>query len=329
MQKENFAGFGHIDLRALRFLAEVLTRRNVTRAGEAMGLSQPAASRLLAQLRHALGGDPLLVRARNSGYTLTSRATALLPKLTEAIAATDQVFTRPVFDPGTSERSFRMATTDYGSAVVVPSLAHALHIDAPRVSLELCAWSVDTLSDLEDGRVDFALYTDEALPPGFHQAPLFKEGFAFLLREDHPILALRDEAGHIAPSELATLPRVVMLYPDGTETGVDDPLAAYGRPLGPGDLRTPHFLSAPLAVSLSDFVLCVPERMAKLAAAPGKLAIVDFPEAEPITYCMIWHARAEMDAGLIWVKTLLTSVFDTDKSSLGANEANTHDWPKA
>lgn len=62
MQESHIPGIGSIDLRALRFLMEVLDRRNVTRAGATMGLSQPAASRLLAQLRRALGGDPLLVR---------------------------------------------------------------------------------------------------------------------------------------------------------------------------------------------------------------------------------------------------------------------------
>lgn len=302
MQKTNEPGIGHIDLRALRFLMEVLTRRSVTHAGEALGLSQPASSRLLAQLRHALGGDPLLVRARSGGYVPTTRATELLPQLREAITATNRVFAQPVFDPGTSIRSFRVATTDYGAAVVVPSLVRALHTEAPGISLELCAWGSQTLSDLEEGKVDFALYTDEALPQGFHQAPLFKEGFAFLLRNGHPILGERDASGHIAPLRLAALPRVVLLYPDGNETGVDDPLAAHGRPLGPGDLRTPHFLSAPLSVSSSDFVLCVPRRMADLVAAAGDLVVVDFPEADPFIYCVVWHDRAEMDAGLTWVR---------------------------
>jgi DNA-binding transcriptional LysR family regulator len=302
MQKTNVPGIGHLDLRALRFLMDVLMCRSVTQAGEAMGLSQPAASRLLAQLRHALGGDPLLVRAAGGAYVPTTRATALLPQLREAIAATEQVFAPPVFDASTSTRLFRVATTDYGAAVVVPSLVRTLHHEAPGISLELCAWSVDTLADLEEGRADFAFYTDEALPAGFHHLPLFVDSFAVLLRKGHPILATRDQAGHIDPSLLAALPRVVMLYPDGTETGVDDPLAAYGRPLGPGDLRTPHFLSAPLCVIGSDFVLCVPRRMAALVAAQGGLAVVDFPEAGTVTYCMIWHDRAEMDPGLEWVR---------------------------
>ena len=302
MQEMNAAGIGHIDLRAMRFLMEVLTGRSVTRAGETMGLSQPAASRLLAQLRHALGGDPLLVRSGSGGYVPTARASALLPRLRQAIAATERVFAQPVFDARTSTRLFRVATTDYGAAVVVPALVRTLRTEAPGVSLELCAWSVDTLADLEEGRVDFALYTDEALPAGFHHLPLFKEGFAVLLRAGHPVLASRDRAGHIDPSLLAALPRVVMLYPDGTQTGVDDPLAGHGRPLGPGDLRTPHFLSAPLAVMGTDFVLCVPRRMAELVAAQGGLAVVDFPEATSFTYCMIWHIRAEMDAGLAWIR---------------------------
>lgn len=298
----NASGIGHIDLRALRFLLEVLTCRSVTRAGQAMGLSQPAASRLLAQLRHSLGGDPLLVRAGSGGYVPTARATGLLPRLHEAIAATERVFAQPVFDASTSTRLFRVATTDYGAAVVVPALVRALRTEAPGISLELCAWSVDTLTDLEEGRVDFAFYTDEALPAGFHHLPLFEEGFAVLLRNGHPVLASRDKAGHIDPSLLAALPRVVMLYPDGTETGVDDPLAAYGRLLGPGDLRTPHFLAAPLSVSGSDFVLCVPRRMAELVAAQGGLAVVNFPEADSFTYCMIWHDRAETDSALAWVR---------------------------
>jgi DNA-binding transcriptional LysR family regulator len=315
MQKPNEPGTGHIDLRALRFLMEVLTGRSVTRAGEAMGLSQPAASRLLAQLRHALGGDPLLVRAGGGGYVLTSRATELLPRLAEAITATDLVFARPGFDPSKSTRSFRVATTDYGAAVVVPALVRALHTESPGVSLELCAWSVDTLGEIEEGRVDFAFYTDEPLPSGFHHTPLFRDGFAFLLRADHPVLASCDESGNVAPSELAALPRVVLLYPDGAETGVDDPLAAYGRSLGPGDLRTPHFLSAPLAVSGSDFVLCVPRRMAELVAASSRLAIIDFPEADTITYCMIWHDRASLDAGLEWVRERLKAAIRLETSA--------------
>ncbi|MFD0391336.1 LysR family transcriptional regulator [Tistrella bauzanensis] len=220
-------GVGHIDIRALRFLALVLELRNITRAGEVMGLSQPAASRLLAQLRRALGDDPLLVRTR-TGYVPTVRAARLIPHLAETLAATDRLFSGDRFDPATSTRQVRVATTDYGSAVVLTGLARDLAQSAPGISLEVRPWTTHTLDDLESGHVDVALYTDDPLPAGFHHQALFEERFACVVRHDHPVLAHRDRHGHVAAARLARLPRVRLSYIDGTRTEIDDPLAAFG-----------------------------------------------------------------------------------------------------
>jgi DNA-binding transcriptional LysR family regulator len=295
-------GFGHIDLRALRFLALVLERRNVTQAGEALGLSQPAASRLFGQLRRALGDDPLLVRGMGGGYVPTSRAASLMPRLAEALAASDRLFAQAAFEPASSTRRFRVATTDYGAAVVLTRLAGAIKAEAPNVSLEVRGWDADTLKNMEQGRIDLALYSDEPLPAGFHYERLFEEGFACVLRSDHPVLDRRNEQGRITPEQLAELPRVVLLYPDGNGIGVDDPLAEYGRAQGEGDFLTPYFLSGPLLVSGSDHVLCMARRTAEMIAGPANLAIIDFPEAGSMTYCTIWHDRAADDAGLTWMR---------------------------
>jgi DNA-binding transcriptional LysR family regulator len=56
--------------------------------------------------------------------------------------------------------------------------------------------------DLEAGRADLTLYTDEALPAAFRHLPLFVEGFAVMLRKGHPIHASRNQADHINPSLL-------------------------------------------------------------------------------------------------------------------------------
>lgn len=300
MQKMNDRATGHLDLRSLRFLAQVLSLRSVTRAGEVMGLSQPAASRLLAQLRRALGDDPLLVRTQGGGYVRTARAEALMPQLAEAIAAEDRLFQPPGFEPSCSERILRIATTDYGAAVAIREFARLVACEAPGVSLELRAWESETLVELEEGRLDFALYTDEAVPQGFHHERLFTERFACVLRRDHPVLAYRDADGHIAPSRLAELPRVVLLYPEGRATAIDDPLASHGRARGPGDTITPYFLSSPLLIGQSERVLCLPRRAAELIAPLADLAVIDFPQAGEIHYCVIWHERAARDPAIAW-----------------------------
>ncbi|WGI26397.1 LysR family transcriptional regulator [Halomonas alkaliantarctica] len=305
MQKVNDHATGHLHLRSLRFLAQVLSLRSVTRAGETMGLSQPAASRLLAQLRRALGDDPLLVRTQGGGYVRTARAEALMSQLAEVIAAEDRLFQPPSFDPSSSERVLRVATTDYGAAVVIREFARVTACEAPGVSLDLRAWESKTLVELEEGRLDFALYTDEAVPPGFHHESLFTERFACVVRHDHPVLAHRDGDGHIAPSRLAELPRVVLLYPEGSATAIDDPLALHGRARGPGDTITPYFLSSPLLIGQSERVLCLPRRAAELVAPLADLAVIDFPQAGEIHYCVIWHGRAARDPAIAWATECL------------------------
>jgi DNA-binding transcriptional LysR family regulator len=302
MQKTDENGFGHIDIRALRFLALVLELRSVTSAGESMGLSQPAASRLLAQLRRAMGDDPLLVRARGGGYVPTVRAAELMPKLTHTLAATDLLFARNEFDPATSKRVLRVATTDYGSAVVLTGLACDLAKSAPGISLDVRPMTTDTLNDLEEGRVDFALYTDDELPPSFRHQKLFNETFACVVRHDHPVLKHRDRRGRVSIAQLAELPRVLLVYIDGSKVEVDDPLEAFGGKRKAGSFFTPYFLSAPLLLGGSDHVMCIARRAADLVASMAKVTVVDIPEAGGFTYCTIWHERADGDGCLAWIR---------------------------
>lgn len=177
MQNSNKAGYGHIDLRALRFLALVLETRSVTRAGEVLGLSQPAASRLLSQLRRALGDDPLIVRA-SRGHVLTERAAAVFLVLRDLLSTAQRLFSAAGFDPSSSRKTFRVATTDYGAAVVLAPLASEIAKRAPGVSLDVQHFSGATFADLEEGRLDFALYTDAPLAAGFQHQLLFEASFA-------------------------------------------------------------------------------------------------------------------------------------------------------
>ena len=67
----------------------------------------------------------------------------------------------------------------------------------------------------------------------------------------------------------------------------------------------PNFLSAPLLVSGSDHVVCLPRRMAGLMASLAALASLDLPEAGRFTYRLIWHERTQLDPALRWVRDQL------------------------
>ena len=81
MQKVDLSG---IDLNLLTLLEALLETRNVTRAGDRLDLSQPAASRALQRLRNAFG-DPLFVRTPG-GLIPTPRVEELREPLERALA---------------------------------------------------------------------------------------------------------------------------------------------------------------------------------------------------------------------------------------------------
>ena len=89
-----------------------LKERCVTRATEALELSQPSLSSSLARLRRHFN-DELLHRVGNR-YELTPLATQLSDRTTAALAGVQRVFdSSPDFDPATSEREFTVVMSDY------------------------------------------------------------------------------------------------------------------------------------------------------------------------------------------------------------------------
>src|ERR1700691_3184462 len=92
-----------VDLNLLLALGALLEDRNLTRAGERLGMSQPAMSAALARpLRHF--GDELLER-EGRGYRRTVSGEQLLPRVREALRQLEATMQRsPRFDPADSDR---------------------------------------------------------------------------------------------------------------------------------------------------------------------------------------------------------------------------------
>ena len=145
-----------VDLNLLVALDALLRERNVTRAGRAVGLSQPAMSATLARLR-TLFGDPLLQRVGRE-YQLTPRAVELHEPLKVALSAIERTLERgPSFDPATTWRRFRIAASDYLLVVLCGPLVEHLQRIAPGIQLQLRQVTPDVAKDLQARRLDLSL----------------------------------------------------------------------------------------------------------------------------------------------------------------------------
>ena len=122
-----------VDLNLLPALAALLDERSVSRAADAVGLSQSAMSRALGRLRRLLKDD-LLVR-NGDGYHLTPAATTLRVQLAEVMPHLQSMFLGRDFDPATETRQFRLAGSDYAVTTFGSAVFTLLLAQAPRASI--------------------------------------------------------------------------------------------------------------------------------------------------------------------------------------------------
>ena len=143
-----------LDLNLIPYLVAIEETRNVSRAAERLGVSQPTVSHALQRLR-LLYGDPLFVRAQG-GMAPTAKAQRLAKAVDHALTTLEVAIRETeTYDPARSDRVFRLHLTDIGETIFLPPLLQSLERDAPRVRLEAFQLEDrDILPGLESGRID-------------------------------------------------------------------------------------------------------------------------------------------------------------------------------
>ena len=292
------------DLNLLKALHALIETGSITRMGERLGMTQPAASRVMTRLREAFA-DPLLVRT-SKGYVLTPRALALKSATAEALTKTTQVFSDNSFDPKTSRRQFRLAATDYGSMVVLNGVLRHIAGQGSLLGIRIEPWKERTLEDLESGELDLALYADDPVPGDFHTRDLFQETYGALMAKTHPLAQRTDQQTKLQPAELKDYPQLVATYPAGRRTEVDDVLANMGQLCTSMQVAVPYFLAAPWLLKDSNFVMLCPQRAAQALAEHPAVTWLGLDSTQcDFTYRMVWHQRAHKDAGLTWLREVI------------------------
>lgn len=299
-----------IDLNLLVYLDVLLQERNVSRAAERLGITQPAMSNSLKRLRD-LFGDPLLIRT-GSGMKPTERALDLESQVRDILASTEQVM-RPAaaFDPQTSRRVFRIMASDYAESTLLPAVLGKLRDEAPFITLDILTPSDVTFQDVEKGKVDLAVNRFDYLPQSFHQLPVWRDGFGCLMHRDNP--ALEDftldnylAMPHIWVSKTGAGIGTGMNPKSSQKLGwVDDALSEINKKRR---IRvfTRHYLVASLLAEQPDLIATVPYRFAQLFADTPKLELRKPPfPIVPIELKLAWSPLLQHNNAHRWLRQLV------------------------
>ena len=295
----NFPAF---DLNLLKVFDALYRERSVTRAGERIGLSQPAVSAALNRLRHACG-DQLFIRVGNEMLP-TPRADVLAEPVRAALAQMEKALAGDQkFDAAGADRTFTLLGPDFFSMYLMPGLSAQVRRIAPGVVLRyLDSASGDVERLLRDDLIDIALERPFDLPNWVSRQLLFTSPFVIIAARGHPALSGIKRGAKLPLDLFCKLPQAIRSV-DGSLSGfTDQALAATGRSRRVV-LTMPHFLSIGAAVAEGEVIAAVPVQFAEAEAERLGFEIYTPPiEIAVPEIKMYWHQRHDKNPAHLWLR---------------------------
>ncbi|GGO88502.1 LysR family transcriptional regulator [Marinobacterium nitratireducens] len=302
-----------LDLNLLVYLDVLLRERNVTRAASLLGITQPAMSNGLRRLRETFS-DPLLVRT-SEGMMPTERALSLQPVIRSVLATVEQAVEPNVqFDAASSDRVFRIMTSDYGESTLIPLVLERLADEAPGVVLDVLTPSDLSFQDVEQGHVDLVINRFDSMPQAFHQVTLWLDSFSCLFSRDNPIAADYSletylQSGHIWVSKTGMGASMGITPQDIKRLGwVDEALKKLGRQRHI-NVFTRHYQSAARMAEQKNLVATIPSRAALLQRDNPRLQMREPPfEIPKFELKMAWSPLLQQNRAHEWIRRLIVDV---------------------
>lgn len=305
----NIAAF---DLNLLKVFDALWRERSVTRAGDRVGLSQPAVSAALNRLRQACN-DQLFIRHGND-MVPTPRAESLADPIRAALAQLEGALTgEERFAPADAERTFTLMGADFFSSYLVPRLAAQLATAAPKIALSfLDSARGDVERLLRDDLIDIALERPLDLPDWVARKDFFLSPFVIIAARNHSdIKRAGVKPGGKLPIELfCRLPHAIRTIDGSLRGQVDEALERTGR-CRSVLLGVPHFHGVAAVVAQTKMIAAVPVQFARLVAGEMELAIYELPIKTPAPQIRLyWHQRHDRNPAHVWLREQIIAAGD-------------------
>ena len=305
--------FKQFDLNLLNVFHKLYTTGSVSQAADEMCISQSAFSHALARLRASLN-DPLFVRENNQ-MKPTDRAHQLAQYTERALPLIQQGLSSVTpFEPLTSEKTFRIAATDFSEFCLLPTLTKHLAVVAPKVKLQvLPASPLPVKQQLQQGDLDFVL--------GFQHQDIEMEGVKHLtwLSGEYATLVCRNHSqiqNQITFQQFLAQ-KHILIAPWGENAGIVDNALASLDVTRQIACQQASVLVAPYMVSNSDYVLTLPKRIAHLVADKLDLQVLKPPLHIPEYHLQLyWHKTTSNNAATLWFIEQIEMLFGNPKKEL-------------
>ena len=292
--------FKGLDLNLLVALDVLLEERSVSRAATRLHISQPAASAALGRLRNFFKDDLLVLHGKR--MIPTAYGESLVPEIGRVLGQVDSIISgSSEFDPGKSERVFRLMASDYIASVVVGPAIQTIEDVAPGIQFDIRLPNEQVELEFERGEIDLVLTPDQFLVPNHPAELLFEEqhvvvgwaGNAVLEKPLTPEAFLGSAHVAVAMGQNRT-PAYAERHLDGS---VDSRTV---------EIYAPSFTVVPWLLIGTRRLTVMHERLAKAFAKNLPLRIQPLPiDIPPMREMIQYHSARARDSGIVWLRRLL------------------------
>jgi DNA-binding transcriptional LysR family regulator len=289
-----------LDLNRLRVFKAVWEQRNVSRAAESLGVSQPTVSHALRELRLHYR-DRIFVRCPG-GVMPTPLAEEIARRISQALAMLEQgLDVQGSFDQGSSRREFTIVMTDIAEAIILPRIVSHCRTVAPGVAFRAVQLPTESIvSALRDGAADVAVGFSPTLRASLLHSSLFVSEYVTIASASHPRIKARLTRDDFVRE------RHAVAQAQGTgHHAVEAALQRMGL-LDNVGTRVPHFLALPTIIAASEMMATIPRPLAELMLPVAGVKIFPTPIRLPkLLVEQFWHERYHDDHASKWLRELL------------------------
>lgn len=299
------ANIDSIDLNLLRLFDAVYRTRNVSRAAEELGLSQPATSQALTRLRLLLR-DPLFERVAG-GVRPTARSERLAHSVQAGLALLEAGLREGErFDPATTDAELRLHLSDIGEGRFLPPLMTTFREIAPNLRIVARAWPHETISEaLDKGQLHFALGFLPTVGDTAH-AEMLSDRYQVFVRADHPVTRQAAD-GALSAEAVAKLDFVAVRSHAQTQRMLEmlhlDPRIR---------LVVSSFMALPPIIRATDLAVLMPRQIGLHLEPLGAFALLEpaLPQRD-FSVALHWSRRHAQNAMLRWAREVILGLFRT------------------
>ncbi|HDS1235898.1 transcriptional regulator LeuO [Pluralibacter gergoviae] len=290
-----------VDLNLLTVFDAVMQERNITRAAQLLGMSQPAVSNAVSRLKTVFN-DELFVRY-GRGIRPTPRAAQLFGAIRQALQLVQNELPGTGFEPASSDRVFNLCVCSPLDDRLTSLILNKVSELAPNIHLIFkSSLNQNAEHQLRYQSLEFIIGYEAFSPPDFASTPLFHDEMVLVHSANHPRLKgpLRESDIYREEHAVVSLERYASFSQPWYDTQEKQAAIAYqGAALS----------SVLNVVSQTHLVAIAPRWLAESCIDSLNIKLLPLPLKLNSRTCFLsWHEAAGHNKAHQWMKSLLNTV---------------------